>query len=261
MKRSVQKFFLWCVIVGALSWTVYLLSVPARSSRAYEIREDWIVEYHDSVFTEMQVDRRIVDLGDVPPDSMIYADYVIRNTGENPLSIHKVDPDCSCTDFTIDRTEAEPGGRIHLRLQVDTHHKIGENVLNTVIWANTPASLHILKLKFNVLSDYSDGADEVLLFDDGTVDLGELPLGGSREVRVGAKNGSDKPVVVVEAYSSCDCTQVTYDRKPVQPGEKVFFTVRFSAEQPGTFFKKIAVRHSASDKPVTFAVQGIVTDE
>ena len=94
-----------------------------------------------------------------------------------------------------------------------------------------------------------------------TVDLGELPLGGSREVRVGAKNGSDKPVVVVEAYSSCDCTQVTYDRKPVQPGEKVFFTVRFSAEQPGTFFKKIAVRHSASDKPVTFAVQGIVTDE
>ena len=104
-------------------------------------------------------------------------------------------------------------------------------------------------------------ADEVLLFDDGTVDLSELPLGGSREVRVGAKNGSDKPVVVVEAYSSCDCTQVTYDRKPVQPGGKVFFTVHFSAEQPGTFFKKIAVRHSASDKPVTFAVQGIVTDE
>ena len=76
---------------------------------------------------------------------------------------------------------AEPGGRIHLRLQVDTHHKIGENVLNTVIWANTSASLHILKLKFNVLSDYSDGADEVLLFDGGTVDLGELPLGGSQE--------------------------------------------------------------------------------
>ena len=92
----------------------------------------------------------------------------------------------------------------------------------------------------------------LLLFDDVTVDMGELPL-------VGARNGSDKPVVVVEAYSSCDCTQVTYDRKPIQPGGKVFFTVRFSAEQPGTFFKKIAVRHSASDKPVTFAVQGIVT--
>ena len=37
-------------------------------------------------------------------------------------------------------------------------------------------------------------ADEVLLFDDGTVDLGELPLGGSREVRIGARNGSDKSV-------------------------------------------------------------------
>ena len=27
-----------------------------------------------------------------------------------------------------------------------------------------------------------------------TVDLGELPLGGSREVRIGARNGSDKSV-------------------------------------------------------------------
>ena len=27
-----------------------------------------------------------------------------------------------------------------------------------------------------------------------TVDMGELPLGGSREVRIGARNGSDKPV-------------------------------------------------------------------
>lgn len=34
----------------------------------------------------------------------------------------------------------------------------------------------------------------LLLFDDVTVDLGELPLGGSREVRIGARNGSDKPV-------------------------------------------------------------------
>ena len=27
-----------------------------------------------------------------------------------------------------------------------------------------------------------------------TVDMGELPLGGSREVRIEARNGSDKPV-------------------------------------------------------------------
>lgn len=34
----------------------------------------------------------------------------------------------------------------------------------------------------------------LLLFDSGMVDLGELPLGGSREVRIGARNGLDKPV-------------------------------------------------------------------
>ena len=59
----------------------------------------------------------------------------------------------------------------------------------TLATANLPA----LEETVDMESRETD-ADEALLFDDGTGDLGELPLGGSREVRIGARNGSDKSV-------------------------------------------------------------------
>ena len=100
--------------------------------------------------------------------------------------------------------------------------------------------------------------DEVLKFRQAVVDLGTISLGESREATAEAVNGSDKPLVLLDAYTSCHCTRVEWNKKPVAPGEKTVFKVRFTAEQPGKFFKKIAVRHSVSPKTVTFAIEGVV---
>ncbi|WP_337657579.1 DUF1573 domain-containing protein [Alistipes sp.] len=101
--------------------------------------------------------------------------------------------------------------------------------------------------------------DEVLKFARAVLDLGEIPLGESRELTLEAANRSEKPLVLLDAYTSCHCTKVTWDKKPVPPGGQTLFKIHFTAEQPGTFFKKIAVRHSANPGPVTFAIQGTVT--
>lgn len=101
--------------------------------------------------------------------------------------------------------------------------------------------------------------DEVLKFARAVLDLGEIPLGESRELTLEAANRSEKPLVLLDAYTSCHCTKVTWDKKPVPAGGQTLFKIHFTAEQPGTFFKKIAVRHSANPGPVTFAIQGSVT--
>ena len=101
--------------------------------------------------------------------------------------------------------------------------------------------------------------DEVLKFARTVLDLGEIPLGESRELTLGAVGRSEKPLVLLDAYTSCHCTKVTWDKKPVPTGGQTLFKIHFTAEQPGTFFKKIAVRHSANPGPVTFAIQGTVT--
>ena len=101
--------------------------------------------------------------------------------------------------------------------------------------------------------------DEVLKFARAVLDLGEIPLGESRELTLEAANRSEKPLVLLAAYTSCHCTKVTWDKKPVPPGGQTLFKIHFTAEQPGTFFNKIAGRHSANPGPVTFAIQGTVT--
>lgn len=103
-------------------------------------------------------------------------------------------------------------------------------------------------------------SDDVLRFEREVVELGEIPLGESRVRKLEAVNGSDKPLVLLDVRTSCQCTRVTWDRKPVPPGGRTAFEIRFAADQPGTFFKKIAVRHSGSAKPVSFAIEGVVTD-
>ncbi len=119
------------------------------------------------------------------------------------------------------------------------------------------ANLSALETAVDMESRRVDG-DDVLAFDEMVVDLGEVPLGESRTIRVEAENVAQKPVVVLEAYTSCDCTKVSFGKKPVRSGETIVFTVDFSADLAGTFFKKIAVRHSLSDKPVSFAIEGTV---
>lgn len=102
--------------------------------------------------------------------------------------------------------------------------------------------------------------DAVLEFEQPVVGLGEVPLGESREVTLTATNRSDKPLVLLDAYTSCQCTRVAWDRRPIPAGGKTTFRVRFTAEQPGTFYKKVAVRHHAGPQPVTFALEGVVTE-
>ena len=119
------------------------------------------------------------------------------------------------------------------------------------------ANLSALETAVDMESRRVDG-DDVLAFDEAVVDLGEVPLGESRTIRVEAENVAQKPVVVLEVYTSCDCTKVSFGKKPVRSGETIVFTVDFSADLAGTFFKKIAVRHSLSDKPVSFAIEGTV---
>lgn len=55
--------------------------------------------------------------------------------------------------------------------------------------------------------------DDVLKFGQSVVDLGEIPVGESRELSLEAVNRSDKPLVLLDAYTSCHCTKVVWDKK------------------------------------------------
>lgn len=100
--------------------------------------------------------------------------------------------------------------------------------------------------------------DGALQFEPAVVELDEIPLGERRTARITATNRTTKPLVILDVYTSCHCTKVAWDKKPVASGATTTLEVHYTAEETGIFFKKIVVRHSAAPTPATFAIQGAV---
>ncbi len=100
-----------------------------------------------------------------------------------------------------------------------------------------------------------------LEFTPAVLNIGEVRLDETRTAAVVVRNLSDRPLVILDAYTSCRCTRVRWDKRPLAPQTSARIEVRFTGEEAGTFFKKIMVRHSASPRPASFAIQGVVTEK
>ena len=102
--------------------------------------------------------------------------------------------------------------------------------------------------------------DDALRFEHSILSLGEVRLGTTRHVSLRATNTSKQPLVLMEVTTACGCTKVEWPKKPIPPHDSAELRIAFTAEQEGAFFKKIAVRHSAAKHPVSFLIEGIVTN-
>ena len=101
-------------------------------------------------------------------------------------------------------------------------------------------------------------ADDLLVLDCNEIDFGNIPLGEEREAKISATNNTDKPIVILNAATSCSCTKVEWSKKPISTGESTDLVVKFSAETEGVFFKKVAITHSAASRPISFTIRGAV---
>lgn len=72
-------------------------------------------------------------------------------------------------------------------------------------------------------------------------------------------NVSDRPVVILQVYSSCGCTVPEYSRRPILPNEKVEIKVTYDpANRPGTFNKELSIYDSERNKAGVLAIRGTV---
>lgn len=112
---------------------------------------DEVFQKRNDPLTDLDFDSKIVDFSDVPSDTILNAVFVIKNTGDKPLIIYNVNPDCSCTGYSLSKYNIAVADTASLTLMVDTKNKHGQNVLNTTIKANTDKGLYNLRVKANVI--------------------------------------------------------------------------------------------------------------
>lgn len=80
------------------------------------------------------------------------------------------------------------------------------------------------------------------------VELGELSRSDDKSyVRLSFLNTGDVPLVVTEVRTSCSCTTIKHDRKPIAPGEQgvLNITVDPSKAPVGNFYRVLQVYSTA----------------
>ncbi len=108
---------------------------------AYMVDEDYPT-------TEIESSELDIDLGEVEIGKTISQKYVMRNSGDQPLVVMAINPDCNCTDFKISKWKADPRDSVVVSLFVNTaDKKAGETELTTVMKVNTEERFYLLTLR------------------------------------------------------------------------------------------------------------------
>lgn len=94
----------------------------------------------------MLIPTAVHDCGYVSPDTVLIASYPFTNPSSDTLYIEYVNPDCSCTGFSLSDSVVPPGGsgEIVLRLNMKGHK--GSTIVMAVIKANIPDKFRAIRL-------------------------------------------------------------------------------------------------------------------
>jgi hypothetical protein len=96
-------------------------------------------------------------------------------------------------------------------------------------------------------------------FDKTTHDFGTIDHSLPKvECRFEFSNDGSEPLVITNARTSCSCTKVSYDKKPIPPGGrgtiKVIYEV--SKKDAGVFYKTIDIYSNSVDKRISLIIKG-----
>jgi hypothetical protein len=143
MKKE-QVIYAIIIVVSIISIVVPLIKELHRESLPLEISTN------EMPLAKLAFSRKIVDLGEVPEDTILVAKYMLYNTSENLLEIEYVNPDCSCTDYKLSKHSIHPKDSALLTLFLNTANKIGSYELNTILKANTIEKMYMVQMKAKI---------------------------------------------------------------------------------------------------------------
>ena len=87
-------------------------------------------------------------------------------------------------------------------------------------------------------------------------DFGTFPMSERQECIFRITNSGSSLLMVQDVVTSCGCTKVEYDKRPVPPGQTIDLKVIYEAEESGRFTKVVTVYSNAKTSPVRLRIKG-----
>ena len=102
------------------------------------------------------------------------------------------------------------------------------------------------------------GTGAEIEFEKKVVDFGNLKVGDVKVVTITYKNIGNKPLILDDVISSCDCTEVEWSKAPVMPGKTGTIKATYTAKNTGLISKRITVLSNANTDRVILQLKGEV---
>jgi hypothetical protein len=113
----------------------------------------------------------------------------------------------------------------------------------------------------NILDEtdtYLSAAPTTIEFKQTEIDMGNLKQGHPQTATFEFQNTGSKPLIIQQVETSCGCTEPTWPKRPIKPGQLSELKVTYDAKHPGRFVKSITV-FCNSDKGIEkLVVKGTV---
>lgn len=95
-------------------------------------------------------------------------------------------------------------------------------------------------------------------FDKLSFDFGELKIGDVKEATVTFTNIGNRPLILDDVISSCDCTVVDWSKAPVMPGKTATIKATYTADSQGIISKRVTVLSNAETDRIILQLKGNV---
>lgn len=120
---------------------------------------------------------------------------------------------------------------------------------------------HILLLSILYFSTVQLFAQPKITLDKGVYDFETILWKNPVTATFVVKNTGNKPLVISNVTSSCGCTVVDWEKRPIMPGKKGVVSSVFDAKTLGRFRKSIGIYSNASNMPQYVQIKGTVTSD
>ena len=161
--------------------------------------------------------------------------YTITNTGDRPLVLTEVEPDCACSVAQWTKTPIAPGAKGTVNVTFDAK-ALGHFQKSVAIYSNAQPNLVYLKFNGEVVQEIKDFTKThpyligQIRIDKNSLDFPDIQHGEQPVIHIGVVNLSDRPYEPVLMHLP-PYLQTKVEPNVLQKGEKGVITLTLNSER------------------------------
>jgi hypothetical protein len=193
---------------------------------------------------KLSVDTMDIDLGVMYNGATKAGKIKLKNIGNQPLKILRVQPSCGCTTVRQPKKELLPGESdvVEVSFNSTLYRGMVEKYVN--VETNDPTSQYTaIKLIAEVKEELAPTASSYSLW------LGDIVVGKRAEQAISFKNLTGRTISVNAIVCSSDKMSAVSDKKRVGPADTVKVTISALAEKQGYESGTVTIQTDSRNQP------------